>query len=100
MGEAYLNLGPALSASLASSQKENSFTSSDTAIKSSFPHSGKDYLVCFPETLPEGSVEVSSGNKQKNEKALKNIQNCMTEERATVLLETQMKACASFIRTR
>lgn len=100
LGEAYLNLGPALSASLASSQKENSFTSSDTAIKSSFPHSGKDYLVCFPETLPEGSVEVSSGNKQKNEKALKNIQNCMTEERATVLLETQMKACASFIRTR
>nr|XP_005892034.1 PREDICTED: LOW QUALITY PROTEIN: uncharacterized protein C8orf76 homolog [Bos mutus] len=100
LGEAYLNLGPALSASLASSQKENSFTSSDTAIKSSFPHSGKDCLLCFPETLPEGSVEVSSGNKQRNEKALKNIQNRMTEERAAVLLETQMKACASFIRTR
>nr|XP_020734681.1 uncharacterized protein C8orf76 homolog isoform X5 [Odocoileus virginianus texanus] len=100
LGEAYLNLGPALSASLASSQKENSFTSSDTAIKSSFPHSGKDYLLCFPETLPESSVEVSSGNKQKNEKALKDIKNRMTEERAAVLLETQMKACASFIRTR
>ncbi|XP_019829554.2 uncharacterized protein C8orf76 homolog isoform X3 [Bos indicus] len=100
LGEAYLNLGPVLSASLASSQKENSFTSSDTAIKSSFPHSGKDCLLCFPETLPEGSVEVSSGNKQRNEKALKNIQNRMTEERAAVLLETQMKACASFIRTR
>nr|XP_020734679.1 uncharacterized protein C8orf76 homolog isoform X3 [Odocoileus virginianus texanus] len=99
LGEAYLNLGPALSASLASSQKENSFTSSDTAIKSSFPHSGKDYLLCFPETLPESSVEVSSGNKQKNEKALKDIKNRMTEERAAVLLETQMKACASFIRT-
>ncbi|XP_040117809.1 uncharacterized protein C8orf76 homolog isoform X2 [Oryx dammah] len=100
LGEAYLNLGPALSASLASSQKENSFTSSDTAIKSSFPHSGKDCLLCFPETLPESSVEVSSGNKQKSEKALKNIQNRMTEERAAVLLETEMKACASFIRTR
>lgn len=100
LGEAYLNLGPALSASLASSQKENSFTSSDTAIKSSFPHSGKDCLLCFPETLPESSVEVSSGNKQKSEKALKNIQNHMTEERAAVLLETEMKACASFIRTR
>ncbi|KAB0357777.1 hypothetical protein FD754_001933 [Muntiacus muntjak] len=100
LGEAYLNLGPALSASLASSQKENSFTSSDTAIKSSFPRSGKDYLLCFPETLPESSVEVGSGNKQKNEKALKDIKNRMTEERAAVLLETRMKACASFIRTR
>lgn len=100
LGEAYLNLGPALSASLASSQKENSFTSSDTAIKSSFPHSGKDCLLCFPETLPESSVEISSGNKQKSEKALKNIQNRVTEERAAVLLETEMKACASFIRTR
>ncbi|XP_065759192.1 uncharacterized protein C8orf76 homolog isoform X3 [Muntiacus reevesi] len=100
LGEAYLNLGPALSASLASSQKENSFTSSDTAIKSSFPRSGKDYLLCFPETLPESSVEVGSGNKQMNEKALKDIKNRMTEERAAVLLETRMKACASFIRTR
>lgn len=45
-------------------------------------------------------MEVSSGNKQKNEKVLKDIKNCMTEERAAVLLETQMKACASFIRTR
>ncbi|OWK04112.1 hypothetical protein Celaphus_00016223, partial [Cervus elaphus hippelaphus] len=86
--------------SLESSQKENSFTSSDTAIKSSFPHSGKDYLLCFSETLPESSVEVGRGNKQKNEKALKDIKNRMTEERAAVLLETRMKACASFIRTR
>ncbi|XP_057592571.1 uncharacterized protein C8orf76 homolog isoform X3 [Hippopotamus amphibius kiboko] len=103
LGEAYLNLGPALSASLVSSQEENNFTSSDKAVKSSFPHSGKDCLLCFPETLPESSVfsmEASSGNNQKNEKALKDIQNCMAEERAAVLLETQMKACASFIRTR
>uniref|UniRef100_A0A8C6F648 Chromosome 8 open reading frame 76 n=1 Tax=Monodon monoceros TaxID=40151 RepID=A0A8C6F648_MONMO len=103
LGEAYLNLEPVLAALLASSQKQNSFTSSDKAIKSSCPHSGKDCLLCFPEMLPESSalsVETSSGNNQKNEKALKNIQNCMAEERAAVLLETQMKACASFIRTR
>nr|XP_030731588.1 zinc fingers and homeoboxes protein 1-like isoform X5 [Globicephala melas] len=102
LGEAYLNLEPVLAALLASSQKQNSFTSSDKAIKSSCPHSGKDCLLCFPEMLPESSalsVETSSGNNQKNEKALKNIQNCMAEERAAVLLETQMKACASFIRT-
>ncbi|KAJ8785020.1 hypothetical protein J1605_007576 [Eschrichtius robustus] len=103
LGEAYLHLEPALAALLASSQKQNSFTSSDKAIKSSCAHSGKDSLLCFPEMLPESSalsVETSSGNNQKNEKAFKNTQNCMAEERAAVLLETQMKACASFTRTR
>lgn len=103
LAEAYLNLGPALSALCAPSQKQNSFTSSDKTMKSSFPHSGKDSLLCFPETLPESSVfsvEASSSNNQKNEKALKNIQNCMAEKREAELLETQMKACASFIRTR
>ncbi|XP_055143149.1 uncharacterized protein C8orf76 homolog isoform X3 [Symphalangus syndactylus] len=103
LAEAYLNLGPALSAALASSQKQHSFTSSDKTIKSFFPHSGKDCLLCFPETLPESSlfsVEASSSNSQKNEKALTNIQNCMAEKRETVLVETQLKACASFIRTR
>nr|XP_031547154.1 uncharacterized protein C8orf76 homolog isoform X3 [Vicugna pacos] len=103
LAEAYLNLEPVLSASFASSQKQNNFTSSDKTIKSSFPHSGKDCLLCFSETLPERSVfsmEASSGNNQKNEKALKNIQSCMAEERAAVLLETQMKACASYVRTR
>ncbi|VFV34688.1 Hypothetical predicted protein [Lynx pardinus] len=103
LAEAYLSLGPALSTLCASSQKQNSFTSSDKTIKSSFTHSGKDCLLCFPETLPESpvfSVEASSSNNQKNEKAMKNIQNCVAEKREAVLLETQMKACASFIRTR
>ncbi|XP_040481777.1 uncharacterized protein C8orf76 homolog isoform X3 [Ursus maritimus] len=103
LAEAYLNLGPALSTLCASSQKQNRVTSSDKTIKSSFPHSGKDCLLCFPETLPESSVfsvEASSSNNQKNEKALKNVQNCAADKREAVSLETQMKACASFIRTR
>ncbi|XP_072874436.1 uncharacterized protein C8orf76 homolog isoform X5 [Chlorocebus sabaeus] len=103
LAEAYLNLGPALSAALASSQKQQSFTSSDKTIKSSFPHAGKDCLLSFPETLPESSlfpVEANSSNSQENEKAITNIQNCMAEKRETVLIETQLKACASFIRTR
>ncbi|XP_045309719.1 uncharacterized protein C8orf76 homolog isoform X2 [Leopardus geoffroyi] len=103
LAEAYLSLGPALSTLCASSQKQNSFTSSDKTIKSSFTHSGKDCLLCFPETLPESPVfsgEASSSNNQKNEKAMKNIQDCVAEKREAVLLETQMKACASFIRTR
>ncbi|XP_014693531.1 uncharacterized protein C8orf76 homolog isoform X1 [Equus asinus] len=103
LAEAYLNLGPALSASCASSQKQNSFTSSDKTIKSSFPHWGKHRLLCFPDTLPENSLfpmEASSCDNQKKEKALKNVQICTAEKREAVLLENQMKACASFIRTR
>ncbi|XP_004431155.1 PREDICTED: uncharacterized protein C8orf76 homolog [Ceratotherium simum simum] len=103
LAEAYLNLGPSLSASLASSQKQNSFTSSDKTIKSSFPPSEKDRLLCLPETLPGSSVfpvEAGSSNNQKNEKALKNVPNCTAEKRAAVSLETQMKACACLIRTR
>uniref|UniRef100_A0A8C8WN41 Chromosome 8 open reading frame 76 n=1 Tax=Panthera leo TaxID=9689 RepID=A0A8C8WN41_PANLE len=103
LAEAYLSLGPALSTLCASSQKQDGFTSSDKTIKSSLTHSGKDCLLCFPETLPESpvfSVEASSSNNQKNEKALKNIQNCVAEKREAVLLETQLKACASFVRTR
>ncbi|XP_062935683.1 uncharacterized protein C8orf76 homolog isoform X2 [Cynocephalus volans] len=103
LAEAYLNLGPGLSASVVSSHKQDSFTSSDKTVKSSFLHSGRDCLLCFPETLPESSalsMEASSSNSQKNEKAPKNIQNCMAEKREAVLIETQMKACASFIRTR
>ncbi|XP_042829086.1 uncharacterized protein C8orf76 homolog isoform X3 [Panthera tigris] len=103
LAEAYLSLGPPLSTLCASSQKQDGFTSSDKTIKSSFTHSGEDCLLCFPETLPESpvfSVEASSSNNQKNEKALKNIQNCVAEKREAVLLETQLKACASFIRTR
>lgn len=59
--------------------------------------------MSFPETLPESSlfpVEANSSNSQENEKAITNIQNCMAEKRETVLIETQLKACASFIRTR
>ncbi|XP_013851960.1 uncharacterized protein C8orf76 homolog isoform X4 [Sus scrofa] len=99
LAEAYLNRGLALSASFASSQEQN--TLSDKTLKSCFPHLRKDCLLCFPEMSSVFSVEASSGDNQKNEKALKNIQNRVAEERAAVLLpETQMKACASFIRTR
>ncbi|XP_058131974.1 uncharacterized protein C8orf76 homolog [Dasypus novemcinctus] len=98
LAEAYLDQRSALLASFASPQTWNNFTSSDKTIKSSSPHSGKDCLLFFPETLPEG--EESSSNSQKNGKSLKNIQNCMAEKQEALLLETQMKACASFIRTR
>ncbi|XP_036781421.1 uncharacterized protein C8orf76 homolog [Manis pentadactyla] len=103
LAEAYLHLGPALSASCLTSQTQNHLTSSDKTVKSSFPHSGKDSLLGFPEMLPESSVfslGPSGNSNQKSGKALKNIQNCMAEKREAVLLETQMKACASFIRTR
>ncbi|KAK2500279.1 hypothetical protein MC885_018929 [Smutsia gigantea] len=103
LAEAYLNLGPALSASCVTSQTQNHPTSSDKTVKSSFPRSGKDSLLGSPEMLPESSVfslGPSGNSNQKSEKALKNIQNCMAEKREAVLLETQMKACASFIRTR
>lgn len=103
LAEAYLNLGPALSASCASSQRQNSFTSSSKTIQSSFSHSGKDCVLCFPETVPENSVlsmEASGRNGQKTEKALKKSQNCVTGKGDAVLIETQMKACASLIRTR
>ncbi|XP_023583926.1 uncharacterized protein C8orf76 homolog [Trichechus manatus latirostris] len=100
LAEAYLNLGPAL---LASSQKRNSFTSSDKAIKSSSPHSGKDCLLCIPEISPESSkfsMDASSSDSQQNEKALKNTQSSVSEKREAVLIETQIKACAAFVRTR
>ncbi|KAG3273656.1 uncharacterized protein C8orf76 homolog [Ictidomys tridecemlineatus] len=103
LAEAYLNLGPALSASIASSQRQNNFTSSNKTVLSSFPHSRKDCILCFPETVPESSVlsvEASVRNGQKIEKAFKNSQNCVTGKGEAVLIETQMKACASLIRTR
>ncbi|KAM9198040.1 uncharacterized protein C8orf76-like [Dugong dugon] len=100
LAEAYLNLGPAL---LASSQKRNNFTSSDKTIKSSSPHSGKDCFLCIPEISPESSkfsMDASSSDSQQNEKALKNTQNSVSEKREAVLIETQIKACAAFVRTR
>uniref|UniRef100_G3UHJ1 Chromosome 8 open reading frame 76 n=1 Tax=Loxodonta africana TaxID=9785 RepID=G3UHJ1_LOXAF len=93
LAEAYLNLGPALSAS---SQKRNSCTSSDKTIKSSSLHSEKDCLLCFPETLPGSprfSVDTSGSDSQQNEKALK-------KKRGALLRQTQIKACAAFVRTR
>ncbi|XP_054446428.1 uncharacterized protein C8orf76 homolog isoform X2 [Pteronotus mesoamericanus] len=103
LAEAYLSLQPGPSVSFASSPTQNNFTSSDKTISSSFPHSEKDCLLCSPETLPESSVfsmETSSRNNQKNETALNSIQDSMAEKREAGFLETQMKACASFIRTR
>ncbi|XP_054547968.1 uncharacterized protein C8orf76 homolog isoform X3 [Talpa occidentalis] len=101
LAEAYLKLGLALSASFASSR--DSFAFSDKTSKSSFPHSGKDCLSCFPEMLPASSVfsvEASSTNNHKNEEALTSTQNGRAEKREVLLLETQVNACASFIRTR
>uniref|UniRef100_A0A8C5P1P0 RIKEN cDNA 9130401M01 gene n=1 Tax=Jaculus jaculus TaxID=51337 RepID=A0A8C5P1P0_JACJA len=103
LAEAYLSLEPACSASFAPSQGQNGCTSNDKAIECSFPHPGKDCPLCFPETLPESSVfsmEASGSNNQKAEKAPKNTQNWMAGRREAVWRETQMKACASLIRTR
>ncbi|KAM6171040.1 uncharacterized protein C8orf76 homolog [Erethizon dorsatum] len=103
LAEAYLSLGPALSASFASPQGQNGVTSSDKTIKSTLPRSGRDCLLCFPETLPESSVfsmEARSSNSQKREDTLKSIPSRVTEKSGAVLPETQMKACASLIRAR
>lgn len=45
-------------------------------------------------------METSSRNNQKNENALTSIQDSVAEKREAALLETQMKACASLVRTR
>lgn len=96
LAEAYLAAEPGLSALSASSHRQNHSTPSDETVTSACPHSGKDCCVCFPETLPESSkffVETSSSNSQKKEESLKNFRDSLS-------LEAQMKACASFIRTR
>uniref|UniRef100_A0A673ULU8 ZHX1-C8orf76 readthrough n=1 Tax=Suricata suricatta TaxID=37032 RepID=A0A673ULU8_SURSU len=102
LAEAYLSLGPAPSASCASSQKQTRSTFSDKSIQSAFTHPGKDCFLCFPETLPENpvfSVEASGSTEQKNESALGSVQSCVAGREA-VLLEARVKACASLIRTR
>ncbi|XP_037022636.2 uncharacterized protein C8orf76 homolog [Artibeus jamaicensis] len=102
LAEAYLNLEPDLSAPFASSLTRNSCTSNGNTVDS-FPHSGKDCLLCCPKTLPESSVfpvETSSPDKQEEENALTSVPDSVAEEREAVLLETQVKACASLIRTR
>ncbi|XP_006879531.1 PREDICTED: uncharacterized protein C8orf76 homolog [Elephantulus edwardii] len=103
LAEVYLNLGPALSASCAPSQKQSHFSSSDKTIRSSAPSSRKGGLLCFPETLPESSkfsVEASGNPSQQNERVLQNTENCVSETSEAVWTDTQIKACASFIRTR
>ncbi|XP_021561915.1 uncharacterized protein C8orf76 homolog [Carlito syrichta] len=102
LAEAYLSQGPAPSAAYTSSQKQDSFASSDRTVRSSSPRSGKDYLLCFPEGLPESSVfgEASGRNSQKKESALPNTQHCLADEREAKSLETRVKACASLMRTR
>lgn len=80
----------------ASSHRQNHSTSSDKAVPSACPHSGKDCCLCFPETLPVSSVfsvEMSSSKSRNNEEALKSL-------RGSLSLEARMKACASFTRTR
>ncbi|XP_027631128.1 uncharacterized protein C8orf76 homolog [Tupaia chinensis] len=104
LAEAYLDLRPARPASLASSQTQARLSPSGSTIKCSCPHSGRDCPLCFPETLPECSVfsiEASSRNSQKNAKtALTDTQTCVAEKTEAAWAETQMKACASFIRAR
>ncbi|KFO20434.1 hypothetical protein H920_18205 [Fukomys damarensis] len=103
LAEAYLSLGPAPSASVASPQGHDGFLSSDEAVKSAFPHLGRDCLLCLPELLPQSSVfsiKARSSNGQKYENTLKSIPSCMAEKREAVLPETLVKACASLIRAR
>ncbi|XP_015986684.2 uncharacterized protein C8orf76 [Rousettus aegyptiacus] len=99
LAEAYLNLGPALSAPATSPHKQNSFTSSDKAVKSSFSHAGRDCLLCPPETLPVCSVGAGGGDKQ-TERAPADVQTPAAEQREAALLGARTKACASLIRTR
>ncbi|KAM6215276.1 uncharacterized protein C8orf76-like [Rhynchocyon petersi] len=99
LAEAYLTLGPGLSAPCEPSQTRNRFTSSDRTFKSSDPPSRRS----FPETLPKNSelsVEANCSPSQRSEKVLRHPESCMSEETEAVLTETQMKACASLTRTR
>lgn len=114
LAEAYLNLGPALSAPATSPHKQNSFTSSDKVVKSSFSHAGRDCLLCPPETLPVCSVGAGGGDKQneqapadvrspadrRTERAPADVQTPAAEQREAALLGARAKACASLIRTR
>ncbi|XP_066228598.1 uncharacterized protein C8orf76 homolog [Saccopteryx leptura] len=101
LAEAYLALGPAPSAASASPHRHG-FTSRDKTVHS-LPHSGKDCLLCSPETRPESSVfsgEASGSDNHESEKALNDIQDPVAAKRQAVWLEPRTKACASFIRTR
>ncbi|XP_011359073.1 uncharacterized protein C8orf76 homolog isoform X3 [Pteropus vampyrus] len=100
LAEAYLNLGPALSAPSTSPHKQNGFTSSDKAVKSSFPHAGRDYLLCPPETLPVRPRGAGGRDNQKDAQAPDDIPNSVADQSEAVLLGAQAKACASLIRTR
>ncbi|XP_040835283.1 uncharacterized protein C8orf76 homolog [Ochotona curzoniae] len=103
LAEAYLRLGLALTTSFASSQKQNSFTSGAEMVSSPSPHSGRGGLSCSPETLPGTSAlaeEAGSSHSQEEEPATGDVPHCVAEKREAALRDTQMKACASFIRTR
>nr|KAF6404553.1 hypothetical protein HJG63_001930 [Rousettus aegyptiacus] len=94
LAEAYLNLGPALSAPATSPHKQNSFTSSDKAVKSSFSHAGRDCLLCPPETLPVCSVGAGGGDKQ-NEQAPADVRS-PADRRTELLLQLTQSQQTSF----
>ncbi|KAM7075434.1 uncharacterized protein C8orf76 homolog [Molossus nigricans] len=102
LAEAYLTLGPALSASFASPPGQSHFTSSDKTVDSC-SHQGKDHPLCFPETLPENSVcsvDTGSSDSQTEESAPSEVQAPEAGRTAAGSLEAQTKACASLIRAR
>ncbi|XP_044524916.1 uncharacterized protein C8orf76 homolog [Gracilinanus agilis] len=112
LAEAYLSLGLALSASFASSQKENSFTSSDQQFQAPFPPPKRDPSLHFSKTLNGNSrfyMGTSSSCIQQSENCLSDVGPAALETpfhpafhswAPTVWAGTQMKACASFVRAR
>ncbi|XP_072459270.1 uncharacterized protein C8orf76 homolog isoform X2 [Notamacropus eugenii] len=112
LAEAYLSLGLALSASFTSSQKENSFTLSDQEFKALFPSPKKEPSLYFSKTLNGDSgfsVGTSSSCIQKSENSVSDVRPMAPETSfhlafqswaPAVWAETQIKACASFVRAR
>ncbi|XP_036605972.1 uncharacterized protein C8orf76 homolog isoform X2 [Trichosurus vulpecula] len=112
LAEAYLSLGLALSTSFTSSQKENSFMSSDQEFKSPFLLSKKDPSLHFSKTLNGDSgfsMETSGSLIQKSENSVSDVRPVAPETpfclafqsfAPAVWAETQVKACASFVRAR
>ncbi|XP_043832026.1 uncharacterized protein C8orf76 homolog [Dromiciops gliroides] len=107
LAEAYLSLGLAFSASFASSQKENSFTSSDQESKAPFPSPKTDLSLHFSKSLNGDSgfsMGTSSSCVQKSENSVSHVWPAATETPFRLAFqswaETQLKVCASFVRAR
>ncbi|XP_020820628.1 uncharacterized protein C8orf76 homolog [Phascolarctos cinereus] len=112
LAEAYLSLGLAPSASFTSSQKENSFTSSDQEFKAPLPSIKKDPSLHFSKTLNGGSgfsMGTSGTCVHKSENSVSDVWPVAPETSFHLAFQSwapavwagmQMKACASFIRAR